>query len=96
MSSCLEVAKLLEKEKISVKVVNMHTIKPIDKSVIDESVENMVNSVSGHFGTIDILVNCAATPLGQVPIVTGENFHNQLFLHLIQQPVKKSIMSVRM
>ena len=40
VSSCLEVAKLLEKEKISVKVVNMHTIKPIDKKVIDESIEN--------------------------------------------------------
>ena len=46
----------------------------------DESVENMIDSVATNFGKIDILVNCAATPLSQVPVVTGEHFNNQLFL----------------
>jgi transketolase len=32
---CLEVAKLIEKENLSCKVVNMHTIKPLDLKSID-------------------------------------------------------------
>ena len=34
---CLEAAKILESKNISSKVVNMHTIKPIDKLAIEDS-----------------------------------------------------------
>ena len=61
----------------------------------DESVENMIDSVSRHFGTIDILVNCAATPLGQVPLVTGEHFNNQLFLDDINVKVMGYIRCIK-
>ena len=36
--NCLEAAKILEKENISTSVVNMHTIKPIDKDIILEKI----------------------------------------------------------
>ena len=36
----LETAKLLELEGLSIKVVNMHTIKPLDTSVIDKAVKS--------------------------------------------------------
>ena len=61
----------------------------------NESVYNMVDLVLGHFGTIDILVNCAATPLGQVPLVTGENFNNQLFLDDINVKVMGYIRCIK-
>jgi len=61
----------------------------------DESVDNMVDLVSSHFGTIDILVNCAATPLGEVPLVTGEHFNNQLFLDDINVKVMGYIRCIK-
>lgn len=33
---CLEAAKILKEKKISCSVINMHTIKPIDKKIIEE------------------------------------------------------------
>jgi transketolase len=39
VSEGLKAAEILEKEKISVKVVNMHTIKPIDEACIIESAQ---------------------------------------------------------
>ena len=46
----LEAAKLLESEGISSKVVNMHTIKPLDTSVIDKAIESskLIVSVEEH------------------------------------------------
>ena len=45
----LEAAKILEDKKISVKVINMHTIKPIDKKAIDESIgTKLIVSVEEH------------------------------------------------
>ena len=38
LKECLLVANLLEEKKISTKVVNMHTIKPIDNVIIQESI----------------------------------------------------------
>ena len=38
----LEAAKILDTKNISTKVVNMHTIKPIDKDAIKESLINLV------------------------------------------------------
>lgn len=37
----LEVAKQLEKEGISVQVINMHTIKPLDTNIIDKALANV-------------------------------------------------------
>ena len=47
---CLEAAKILETKKISSKVVNMHTIKPIDKIAIDEACNStkLIVSVEEH------------------------------------------------
>ena len=45
----LEAAKILEKEKILCNVVNMHTIKPIDKKAIENSRNNnLVVSIEEH------------------------------------------------
>ena len=46
---CLEAAKILESKKISSKVVNMHTIKPIDKTAIEEACNSkLIVSVEEH------------------------------------------------
>jgi transketolase len=45
----LEAAKILESKKISSKVVNMHTIKPIDKMAIEEACNSsLIVSVEEH------------------------------------------------
>ena len=45
----LEVAKILETKNISSKVVNMHTIKPIDKLAIEEACNSsLIVSVEEH------------------------------------------------
>ena len=45
----LEAAKILEEKKISTKVINMHTIKPIDKKAIKESCNSkLIVSVEEH------------------------------------------------
>ena len=45
----LEVAKILESKNISSKVVNMHTIKPIDKMAIEKACDsNLIVSVEEH------------------------------------------------
>ena len=46
---CLEAAKILDLKKISSKVVNMHTIKPIDKKAIDDACDtSLIVSVEEH------------------------------------------------
>ena len=47
---CLEAAKLIEKKNLSCKVVNMHTIKPIDMQSIDRACKetNLIVSVEEH------------------------------------------------
>ena len=45
----LEAAKILESKKISSKVINMHTIKPIDKLAIEEACEaKLIVSIEEH------------------------------------------------
>ncbi len=45
----LEAAKILETKKISAKVVNMHTIKPVDKSAIEDACNfKLIVSVEEH------------------------------------------------
>ena len=47
--NALEAAKLLEKEKIYVEVINMHTIKPIDKESIEKSLEKkLILTIEEH------------------------------------------------
>ena len=49
VSKCLEAAKILDSKKISSKVVNMHTIKPLDfKAVQDASTSKLIVSVEEH------------------------------------------------
>ena len=44
-----EVAKILELKNISAKVINMHTIKPIDKTAIEEACNlKLIISVEEH------------------------------------------------
>ena len=45
----LVAAKILEQKKISVKVINMHTIKPLDKEIIKKSLDSaLIVSVEEH------------------------------------------------
>ena len=45
----LEAAKILESKNISSKVINMHTIKPIDKLAIEEACETkLIVSIEEH------------------------------------------------
>ena len=47
--NALEAAKLLEKEKIDVEVINMHTIKPVDKVSIKKSLEKkLILTIEEH------------------------------------------------
>tara|TARA_X000000950_G_C13752356_1_gene593188 strand:+ start:21 stop:983 length:963 start_codon:yes stop_codon:yes gene_type:complete len=47
--NCLIVSEILKKKNISAKVVNMHTIKPIDKNILDESQNfKLIVSVEEH------------------------------------------------
>jgi len=48
VSNCLEVAELLEKEEISAEVINVHTIKPLDKEAILASAKK-----TGHIVTVE-------------------------------------------
>ena len=50
VSKCLEAAQILESKKISSKVINVHTIKPIDKIAIDEACKfsKLIVSVEEH------------------------------------------------
>lgn len=49
LNECVMAANELEKQKISVKVVNLHTIKPIDKDIIVKSMESkLFISVEEH------------------------------------------------
>lgn len=48
VSNCLEVAKELEKEGISAEVINIHTIKPLDKEAVLESAKK-----TGHVITVE-------------------------------------------
>ena len=49
VSNCLKAAKILESKSISCKVINMHTIKPIDTQAIEESLgSKIIVSVEEH------------------------------------------------
>ena len=49
VSNCLKAAKILESKNISCRVINMHTIKPIDTQAIEESLgSKIIVSVEEH------------------------------------------------
>ena len=49
VNNCLEAAKILEAKNISTRVINMHTIKPVDKQAIEEACKTkMLVSVEEH------------------------------------------------
>ena len=49
VKQCLEAAKILDEKKIHAKVVNMHTIKPIDKKAVEESCDSkLIVSAEEH------------------------------------------------
>ena len=49
VKQCLEAAKILDQKQIYAKVVNMHTIKPIDKKAVEESYNSkLIISVEEH------------------------------------------------
>ena len=49
VKQCLEAAKILDQKQIYAKVVNMHTIKPIDKKAVEESCNSkLIISVEEH------------------------------------------------
>ena len=49
VSQCLEVAKILETKNISSKVINMHTIKPLDKLAVENACSSkLIVSVEEH------------------------------------------------
>ena len=45
----LKAAEILKQNKISAKVVNMHTIKPLDKEIIEKSLDcNLIFTIEEH------------------------------------------------
>ena len=48
VSNCLKAAKILESKSISCKVINMHTIKPIDTQAIESLGSKIIVSVEEH------------------------------------------------
>ena len=49
VAESLEAAKILDTKKISTKVINMHTLKPIDKKAIEEACHSkLIVSVEEH------------------------------------------------
>ena len=75
VSESLEAAKMLEEEGISVKVINMHTIKPIDEELIIKSSKetNKIftveeHSIIGGLGDAVCAVTCANDPIPVIKI----------------------------
>jgi len=74
---CLEAAKILSKERISARVINIHTIKPLDVSLVRKAAEETGSIVSaeehsiiGGLGTAiaEILSDFCPVPLERVGI----------------------------
>ena len=75
VSESLEAAKMLEEEGISVKVINMHTIKPIDEELIIKSSRETKkiftveeHSIIGGLGDAVCAVTCANDPIPVIKI----------------------------
>ena len=75
VSESLEAAKMLEEDGISVKVINMHTIKPIDEELIIKSSRETKkiftveeHSIIGGLGDAVCAVTCANDPIPVIKI----------------------------
>ena len=75
VSESLEAAKMLEEDGISVKVINMHTIKPIDEELIIKSSKETKkiftveeHSIIGGLGDAVCAVTCANDPIPVIKI----------------------------
>lgn len=75
VSESLEAAKMLEEDGISVKVINMHTIKPIDEELIIKSSRETKkiftveeHSIIGGLGDAVCAVTCANNPIPVIKI----------------------------
>lgn len=77
VSESLKAAEILEKEKINVKVVNMHTIKPIDEECIIQSAKETgaivtaeEHQVSGGLGSVvaEVVVKNCPVPMAMVGV----------------------------
>ena len=77
VGTALEAAKILEKENISAEVINIHTIKPLDKSIIIKSatktkavVTAEEHSIIGGLGSAvsEVLVENIPVPMARVGV----------------------------
>ena len=89
---CLEAAKILDREGISCRVINIHTIKPLDVSLIRQAAEETgaivtaeEHSIMGGLGTAvaEVLGDTHPVPLERVGIAdtfteTGPDFESLL------------------
>jgi transketolase len=77
VSTCLEARELLEKEGISARVINIHTIKPIDKDILVKAaretgalVTSEEHTIYGGLGSAvaEVLVENAPVPMARVGV----------------------------
>ena len=77
VSTCLEARELLEKEGISARVVNIHTIKPIDKDILVKAAKETGALVTAEEHTIygglgsavaEVLVENSPVPMARVGV----------------------------
>ena len=86
----LEAAKLLDDRSISASVVNMHTIKPLDTSVIDEACNKKLivtveehNTIGGLGGAVSEYKSCIAKAPRQVFIGIPDTFQTSGDYHYL-------------
>ena len=77
VSTCLEAKELLEKEGISARVINIHTIKPIDKDILVKAARETgalvtaeEHTVNGGLGSAvaEVLVENCPVPMARVGV----------------------------
>ena len=74
---CLEAAKILAKEGINTRVINMHTVKPFDVSIVKQAADEtgtivtVEHSIIGGLGgaVAEVLSECCPAPIERIGIV---------------------------
>jgi transketolase len=81
VNEALEAAKKLEKDGISARVINIHTIKPLDKALIEKAAKETgvivtceEHSVIGGLGEAVCEAVCSTTPVPVVKIGVNDRF----------------------
>src|SRR2546428_5805208 len=78
VARCLEAAQLLEREKISARVINLSTVKPLDLATIDRAARETGGIVAAEGHTVVPGIGaaeaspCAANHPARIPIVGGQ------------------------